>query len=543
MIEIGLNKLSKSYGNKQVLKEVSFEVKTGEHVALIGQNGCGKTTILKLISKEESPTSGDIFIRKDATIGVLEQKPKVEWFELIVEDILYSAFKKVNELQEKLKVEEEKLSTTEGEALDRAINRYTKLQDEFIRIGGYEVTSKVDKIVAGFGINNLRDKYYKDLSGGEKTIVNLINILLQEPDILLLDEPTNHLDINMLEWLENFINNYKKTVLIVSHDRYFLDKVANKIILINNGKEEIFHGNYSYYLEENEARTMLEFKDYKNQQKQIEAMKKAIKRLREFGRLAFPCGEMFFKRAASIEKRLEKMEVLDKPVQDKKIPLNFDVEKRSGNDIIEFRKFNMSIGDKELLHNANLFIQFQEHVCIMGPNGSGKSTLIKEILKGNPSIKLGSNINIGYIPQEIIFEDETITVLDEAKKYFYGPEENLRSALFKFLFYGESIFIRLNKLSGGERIRLKLFCLMQKNNNLLILDEPTNHIDISTKEILEEALNSYNGTILMVSHDRYFINKVATRIVYLEDKQLISYVGNYDDYKETKLRQNKISKK
>ena len=543
MIEIGLNKLSKSFGNKQVLKEVSFEVKTGEHVALIGQNGCGKTTILKLISKEESPTSGDIFIRKDATIGVLEQKPKVEWFELIVEDILYSAFKKVNDLQEKLKVEEEKLSTTEGEALDRAINRYTKLQDEFIRIGGYEVTSKVDKIVAGFGINNLRDKYYKDLSGGEKTIVNLINILLQEPDILLLDEPTNHLDINMLEWLENFINNYKKTVLIVSHDRYFLDKVANKIILINNGKEEIFHGNYSYYLEENEARTMLEFKDYKNQQKQIEAMKKAIKRLREFGRLAFPCGEMFFKRAASIEKRLEKMEVLDKPVQDKKIPLNFDVEKRSGNDIIEFRKFNMSIGDKELLHNANLFIQFQEHVCIMGPNGSGKSTLIKEILKGNPSIKLGSNINIGYIPQEIIFEDETITVLDEAKKYFYGPEENLRSALFKFLFYGESIFIRLNKLSGGERIRLKLFCLMQKNNNLLILDEPTNHIDISTKEILEEALNSYNGTILMVSHDRYFINKVATRIVYLEDKQLISYVGNYDDYKETKLRQNKISKK
>ena len=542
MIEIGLNKLNKSYGNKVVLKEVSFEIKTGEHVALIGQNGCGKTTILKLISKEEMPTSGDIFIRKDATIGVLEQKPKVEWFEFVVEDILYSSFKKINELQEKLKAEEEKLSTTEGDALDKAINRYTKLQEEFMRIGGYEVTSKVDKIVAGFGINNLVDKKYKDLSGGEKTIVNLIYILLQEPDILLLDEPTNHLDINMLEWLENFINNYKKTVLIVSHDRYFLDKVANKIILINNGKEEIYHGNYSYYLEENEARTMLEFKDYKNQQKQIEAMKKAIKRLREFGRLAFPCGEMFFKRAASIEKRLEKMEVLDKPVQDKKIPLNFDVDKRSGNDIIEFRKFNMSIGDKELLHNANLFIQFQEHVCIMGPNGSGKSTLIKEILNGNPSIKLGSNINIGYIPQEIIFEDETITVLDEAKKYFYGPEENLRSALFKFLFYGEGIFIRLNKLSGGERIRLKLFCLMQKNNNLLILDEPTNHIDISTKEILEEALNTYNGTILMVSHDRYFINKVATRIVYLEDKQLVSYVGNYDDYKETIKRQNKISK-
>ncbi len=237
------------------------------------------------------------------------------------------------------------------------------------------------------------------------------------------------------------------------------------------------------------------------------------------------------------------MNVLEKPVQEKKIPLNFDVDKRSGNDVIEFQKLNMSIGEKVLLKNANFFLHFQEHVCIMGKNGSGKSTLIKEILKGNPSIKIGSNINIGYIPQEIIFEDETITVLDEAKKYFYGPEENLRSALFKFLFYDEGIFIRLNKLSGGERIRLKLFCLMQKNNNLLILDEPTNHIDISTKEILEEALNSYNGTILMVSHDRYFINKVATRIIYLEDQKLISYVGNYDDYKETIKRQNKIPTK
>ena len=541
MIEIGLNKVEKSFGNKKVLKNISFEVKTNEKVALIGQNGSGKTTLLKLISKEDNPTSGEITIRKDATIAVLEQKPKVEWNNIIVKDILYSSFEKINELEKKLKIEEEKLSTATDKDLEKVIKRYTNLQEEFISLGGYEINSKVEKIIAGFKVENLIDKKYISLSGGEKTIINLMVILLQEPDIMLLDEPTNHLDIDTLEWLENFLKNCKKTILIVSHDRYFLDKVVTKTILIDNGESEIFNGNYSYYLEENENRIMKEFNDYKNQQKQIDAMKNSIKRLREYGKLAYPCGEKFFRRAASIEKRLEKIEVLDKPNEKKTIPLNFEFDKRSGNDVIELNRFNYSIGDKELFKNTNLFIKYQERVCLMGKNGSGKSTLIKEIMKGNPNIKIGSNIEIGYIPQEIVFEDENITVLDEAHKYFNGPEDNLRSALYKFLFYGEGVFARLNKLSGGERIRLKMFCLMQKKNNLLILDEPTNHIDINTKEILEEALNNYNGTILLISHDRYFINKVATRIIYLDSKKLTSYVGNYDDYKKTIIRQNKIS--
>lgn len=541
MIEIGLNKVEKSFGNKKVLKNISFEVKTNEKVALIGQNGSGKTTLLKLISKEDNPTSGEITIRKDATIAVLEQKPKVEWNNIIVKDILYSSFEKINELEKKLKVEEEKLSTATDKDLEKVIKRYTNLQEEFISLGGYEINSKVEKIIAGFKVEKLIDKKYATLSGGEKTIINLMVILLQEPDIMLLDEPTNHLDIDTLEWLENFLKNCKKTILIVSHDRYFLDKVVTKTILIDNGESEIFNGNYSYYLEENENRIMREFNEYKNQQKQIDAMKSSIKRLREYGKLAYPCGEKFFRRAASIEKRLEKIEVLDKPNEKKTIPLNFEFDKRSGNDVIELNRFNYSIGDKELFKNTNLFIKYQERVCLMGKNGSGKSTLIKEIINGNPKIKIGSNIEIGYIPQEIIFEDETITVLEEAHKYFNGPEDNLRSALYKFLFYGEGVFVRLNKLSGGERIRLKMFCLMQNKNNLLILDEPTNHIDINTKEILEEALNNYNGTILLISHDRYFINKVATRIVYLENKNIKSYVGNYDDYKNTIIRQNKIS--
>ena len=283
---------------------------------------------------------------------------------------------------------------------------------------------------------------------------------------------------------------------------------------------------------------MRQFNEYKNQQKQIEEMKKSIKRLREYGKLAYPCGEKFFRRAASIEKRLEKIEVLDKPRKTQTINLNFNFEQRSGNDIVEFNRFSYSIGDKELFKNANLFVRYKEKVCIMGKNGCGKSTLIKQIMNHNESIRLGSKIKIGYIEQDITFEDENLEVIELARKYFIGSEENLRSALVKFLFYSEGIHTRLNKLSGGERLRLKLFCLMQQDNNLLILDEPTNHIDINTKEILEEVLVSFEGTLIFISHDRYFINKVASRIIMVEDKKLISYIGNYNDYLDTKTRQN-----
>lgn len=534
MLEIVLSNVSKSYGNKKVLKNVNFEIKTNEKVALIGPNGCGKTTILRMIAKEENPTTGEVFTRKGSKIGILSQYPDESLNAEYVKDILKSSFKELNEMKERLEQEEKNLS--EGIDLEKTILRYTKLQEEFLKEGGYEMDSKIDKLVAAFHIENLLDKEFGTLSGGEKTIVNLIGILLKEPDVLLLDEPTNHLDITMLEWLEKYLSTCNKTIVIVSHDRYFLDKVASKVILIDNGEEEIFHGNYSYYLKENEERVMREFNEYKNQQKQIEAMKAAIKRLKEYGKLAYPCGEKFFRRAASIEKRLEKIEVLDKPKNNESINLNFKVEQRSGNDIISFQDFDLSIGNKELLHHARCLIKYKEKVCIMGPNGTGKSTLIKEIIKGNKEIRIGSNIKIGYIPQDITFEDENTTVIEEARKYFIGLEEHLRSALIKFLFYSEGIYTRLNKLSGGERLRLKLFCLMQQDTNLLLLDEPTNHIDINTKEILEEALKEYQGTIIMISHDRYFINKVATRILMIENKKLISYIGNYDNYKIEKER-------
>ena len=540
MLEIVLNNISLNFGNKKLLKNINLEVKTKDKIALIGPNGCGKTTLLNLITKKESPTTGEIYISKNKKIGFLSQYPDTSLSNKVVKDIIYSSFKDLNNIKEQLDKAEKEMNTLEGKKLEKSIQRFLNIQEKYISMGGYEINSKVDKIIAAFKIEKLLDKKYDKLSGGEKTIINLVCILLEEPDILLLDEPTNHLDISMIEWLENYLNNCNKTMIIVSHDRYFLDKVVNKVVLINNGEQEIFFGNYSYYVKENEQRIMREFNEYKNQQKMIEAMKNSIKRLREYGKLAYPCGENFFRRAASIEKRLEKIEVLDKPKTDYNINLNFKTETRSGNDILRLEKFNYKIGDKELFNNANLLIKYQEIICIMGPNGSGKSTLIKEILKCNNDIKIGSNIKIGYIPQEIIFDNEDISVIEEARKYFTGYEEHLRSALIKFLFYSEGIYTKLKSLSGGERLRLKLFCLMQEDNNVLIFDEPTNHIDINTKEILEESLNNYNGTVIIVSHDRYFINKVATRIIYIENKKLISYIGNYDDYKREYNKKNKI---
>ena len=391
----------------------------------------------------------------------------------------------------------------------------------------------IGKITKVFKISDdMLNRDFNTLSGGEKTVVQLASLILSKKDILLLDEPTNHLDINTLEWLEDYLKNYNGTVLIVSHDRYFLDKVVTKTMLIEKNNIEIFNGNYSYYLKENEERLLNEFTKYKDQQKQIEAMKKSIKQLREWGKLGD--NERFFKRANAIEKRLETMEKLDKPNSKKTLPLSFEMIQRSGKIVIEIK--NLTIGyETNLFNKANATIYFGEKVCVMGKNGSGKSTLIKEIIRNNnESIKLGSNVSIGYIPQELHFENEDLTILEEARKFFIGEEQHLRAALTKFLFFGESIFKRIKLLSGGEKIRLKLFCLMQENYNLLVLDEVTNHIDIDTKEVLEEALKEYKGSILFISHDRFFVNKLATRILHIENNKLISYVGNYDDYKRVR---------
>ena len=533
MIDISFNKVSKNYGSNKVLEEISFDIKENEKVALVGINGCGKTTILNLIIGKENLNGGTISIRKDTTIGILNQIPPKCEDNFKVIDFLYQGIKEILALKKKLELLEEKLKTTEGKELDNIILKYTKAQEKFSFLGGYEIDSMIGKITKVFKISDdMLNRDFNTLSGGEKTVVQLASLILSKKDILLLDEPTNHLDINTLEWLEDYLKNYNGTVLIVSHDRYFLDKVVTKTMLIEKNNIEIFNGNYSYYLKENEERLLNEFTKYKDQQKQIEAMKKSIKQLREWGKLGD--NERFFKRANAIEKRLETMEKLDKPNSKKTLPLSFEMIQRSGKIVIEIK--NLTIGyETNLFNKANATIYFGEKVCVMGKNGSGKSTLIKEIIRNNnESIKLGSNVSIGYIPQELHFENEDLTILEEARKFFIGEEQHLRAALTKFLFFGESIFKRIKLLSGGEKIRLKLFCLMQENYNLLVLDEVTNHIDIDTKEVLEEALKEYKGSILFISHDRFFVNKLATRILHIENNKLISYVGNYDDYKRVR---------
>ena len=432
--------------------------------------------------------------------------------DIIVENYLKESFKEYTLIENRLRELELQMANND-QNLELVLQKYGRLQEKYIALGGFELEEKFKKICSGFKFDNdFLKKEYNSLSGGEKTIVNLATILLKSPSILLLDEPTNHLDIETLEWLEIFLIEYKGTILLISHDRYFLDKVATKTILLENGHSRIYFGNYSYFLEEDERRTLAEFEMYKTRQKQIEKMKESIKKLREYGRLAG--NEMFFKRAKSIEKRLEKIEVLDKRV-DKKLPIKINACSKAGKDILVIKNLNKNYGDNIIFKNFNMEVFGGEKVQLKGKNGSGKSTLIKIILGKDDNfsgeVKINPSVKIGYIPQEIKFNNESDTILEYFLKNYRGSETEARTFLARYMFYGENVFKRLKELSGGERVRLLIAELVIKQTNFLILDEPTNHLDISTREILEENLKEYKGTILFVSHDRYFANKIAQR--------------------------------
>ena len=527
MIEISLNKINKSYGFNNVLNNLSFDVKTNERVALIGSNGCGKTTTLKIIMGIESYDSGNISIRKESKIGYLTQMPPKEDDNVSAKSVYLRGVQELIDLENKISDFVENMSSNEKD-----IKLLDKLQEEFRISGGYSLKEKIEKIRNGFKITNeLLDREYNKLSGGEKTLINLASIILSNPDILLLDEPTNHLDIDTLEWFEEYLSSYNGTVVIISHDRYFLDRTVNKIIEIENGNANIYHGNYSYYLKESEKRLMIEFQNYKNQQKEIKALKEAIERYKVWG--AKSDNPMFFRRAKAIETRLEKMEVIEKPKTKSELRINLNVEDRTSNRVMVISNLNLKIGNKELLRNSHMEVYYKERVCLMGKNGAGKTTLIKNVLNNtHDNIKLGTNIKIGYIPQEIRFDNEELTIYEHMRKIFVGSESELRSKLNQFYFTADNIDKKVKNLSGGEKVRLKLLELILKNANFLILDEPTNHIDIDTREILEESLLAYDGTILFISHDRYFINKIATKIVMIENKEMITYNGNYDSIKK-----------
>ena len=535
MIEIELNNIIKNYGLKNVLNGMNLTLKTGERAAIIGCNGAGKSTVLKIIMKQENISAGTINIRKNATIGILRQIYEYEETNPNVYTFLQRSFEHFFELETKLKKLENEMSyEKDDEKMSELLQKYGNVQQKYIQMGGYDIQEKFNKICSGLQINEkMLNQNYNDLSGGEKTIVNLGALLLKEPSILLLDEPTNHLDMEKLEWLEKFLKEYKGTILMVSHDRYFLDKIATKTILLENGKEKIYFGNYSYFLKEDEKRTLAEFENYKNQQKMIKKMKESIKTLRKFGELAK--NEMFFKRAKSIEKKLAKIEQLPQVDLEQKTLLNFklNIDSRSGKDVI-INNLNKNFESKNIFENANLQIHYGEKIALIGKNGTGKSTLLKIIMNEDceytGEIKIGQSVNIGYIPQEINFEDDNQTILNFFEQFDNRNETEIRTSLAKYMFRGNDVFKKVSSLSGGEKVRLILAKLLKQNINFLILDEPTNHIDIETRELLEEAIKEYSGTVLFVSHDRYFINNLAERIVEVKEKRFFSYVGNYDEY-------------
>lgn len=535
MIELSINNLMKFYGANKIFENITFEVKTGERIGLIGQNGCGKTTIMKILMGQEDYQSGEITYRKDVRIGYLNQIPAYDENVKTIE-VLRSAFEEVFQIKKQMKDLEQQFEFIKDTALEKAVIQYGKLTDEYEQKGGYEIEIKVNKITEGLTItDSMKEMNFNQLSGGEKTRVILAKILLEDPDILLLDEPTNHLDFISINWLEGFLREFKGSALIISHDRYFLDQVVSRIIELEYSKTSEYLGNYSYYVIEKERRFLIDLKNYQNQQKKIDQMEKQIERYRIWGEMRD--SEKMFKKAKELEKRLEKIEVIDKPIIEKRKArfLNNNMN-RTGKIVFELEKVTKSFTDKTLLQNINFTVFYQDSACIIGKNGSGKSTLLKliigELEPDEGIIKIGSQVKIGYLPQHVVFENEEQTLLE----YFSGLHnityEAARSQLAKVLFFSNDVNKKIKFLSGGEKSRLRLCSLTFEGVNVMILDEPTNHLDIDSREVLEETLIRFDGTLLFVSHDRYFINKIADKILAIEDNCIHIFSGNFADYVE-----------
>lgn len=541
MIEVALNGIKKYYGAVKVLDNVTFEVHTGEKVGIVGRNGTGKTTILKILSGIEGYDGGIFSIRKGTELGYLDQIP-VYPENYTAMEVLKTAFEGLYKISNEMNTLEVSMSQLSEYKLDDVMKRYGELQHTFELEGGYEINEKISKVCTGFKLNEaLLNQPFSTLSGGEKTTVILGKILLQSPDLLLLDEPSNHLDMESIEWLEEYLREYKGTIIIVSHDRYFLDRVATKIVEVEDMKTETYIGNYSAYVETKEKNLLLQFEAYKDQQKKIQAMEKTIKDLREWGSRGD--NKKFFRRAQSMEKMLERIQKIEKPnLEADNIKMGFIDGDRSGNEVIKIKDLSKSFEDKILFHNVNLLVNYKERTALIGKNGCGKSTLIKLLLKeyeaDSGAIEFGSNVKFGYLPQNITFTNEEYTILETFRDDIALTEGKAREYLAKFMFYGESVFKKVKNLSGGEKSRLKLAMLMYHKVNLLLLDEPTNHLDIDSIETLEDNLRGFKGTIFFISHDRYFINTIANRIVKIKNKTFLSYGGNYDYYKEIKEKEN-----
>ncbi len=527
--------ISKAYGVTEILNHINFHIEAKEKLAIVGINGAGKSTLLKIIMNEEEADEGQVVIGKDITVGYLAQHQNSYYDKTIYEELL-SVKQDVIDLQEQIRQLEQDMKHLEGAELEDALERYTRMNHTFEMQDGYAFESQITGILKGLGFEESEfNRPVSELSGGQKTRVSLGRLLLSRPDIILLDEPTNHLDLNSIAWLEGYLRGYDGAVIIVSHDRYFLDKIVTKVIEIENTQATIYHGNYSYYAQKREEVRLSKYRAYMNQQAEIKHQEEVIAKLKQFNR------EKSIKRAESREKMLDKMERLEKPQKihdEMRLTLTPDVE--SGNDVLLVEGLSKSFDGKTIFSNVNIDIKRGERVALIGNNGTGKTTILKIINqllpKDSGKITLGAQVHIGYYDQEHQVLHAEKTIFDELQDAY--PQMNntrVRNVLAAFLFTGEDVFKKIADLSGGERGRVSLAKLMLSNANFLILDEPTNHLDITSKEILENALNNYAGTILYVSHDRYFINQTATRILDLSPNGITSYIGNYDYYIEQQL--------
>ena len=524
--------ISKSFGTDEILKNVSFHIEANEKAAIVGINGAGKSTLLKIIMQKETPDTGEVILAKDATIGYLAQYQDVSGHRTIYEEVL-DAKQNIIEMEERLRGMETQMNTLTGQELETLLDGYHRLSHEFELLGGYTYRSEVMGILKGLGFSESEfDRQMSELSGGQKTRVSLGKLLVTKPDVLLLDEPTNHLDMESIRWLEGFLMNYKGAVVIVSHDRYFLDRVVTKVVEIFQHQGFVYQGNYTEFAKKKAKIREDLLKQYYNQQREIKHQEEVIAKLKSFNR------EKSIKRAESREKMLDKIERLEKPTDENTdIHIVLEPDVTSGNDVLTVEHLRKAFGTHTLFDDLSFEIKRGERVALIGNNGTGKTTILKIInellLADGGTIVLGSNVHIGYYDQEHQLLHMEKTIFEEiADDYPQLNHTKIRNVLAAFLFTNDDVFKRIADLSGGERGRVSLAKLMLSDANFLILDEPTNHLDITSKEILESALNQYTGTVFFVSHDRYFINQTATRILDLTGGTIVNYIGNYDYYLE-----------
>lgn len=537
MIILSAQHIAKSFGVNAVLRDVSLTVQQGDRIGLVGVNGCGKSTLMRILAGLDAQDGGEISLVRGLRIGYLAQQNMVTSGETVWNE-LQKVYEQVFAMEKKLRELEDEMAHahTDAQRFAQLSADYDRLTQRFEEADGYSWKSMVSGVLNGLGFKPAQyDQCVDSLSGGEQTRLCLARLLLQKPDLLLLDEPTNHLDMETLQWLENYLAAYKGSVLVISHDRYFLDHVCTGIVEILMGSSEQYNGNYTRYIAQRQERFESRMRAYEIQQKEIERQQAIIARYRMFNR------EKSIRAAESREKALDRMEKLEKPVDERAIRFSFEARRRTGEDVLQLTEISKSFGEKHLFHDLTLRVRAGDRVALIGPNGVGKSTLIKIIVgEEQPDtgfIRYGSNVDIGYYDQHQSTLHADKTALDEIWDRFPQMEQsNVRGALGMFLFTGDDVFKPIHTLSGGEKGRVALTALMLRKDNLLLLDEPTNHLDMDSREVLEDALTDFGGTIITVSHDRYFINRIANRIIEMQPDGVTEYIGNYDDYIERKNR-------